>query len=87
MNRERRRREALYLSLYREFYDQIECGEKVKEYRDRSPFWDSRLENTDYERVVFRNGYHKDARKMSWSIKKITKTKDMWVIHLGERLG
>ena len=34
------------------------------EYRKRSPYWRKRLEDRNYDALLFRNGYAKDAPEM-----------------------
>ena len=50
----------LWLTLKREWFDMIASGKKKEEYREIKPYWDVRL-NKDYDFVIFRNGYAKDA--------------------------
>ena len=51
------RKSVLHLTLHREFFDQIASGTKKTEYRDTSDYWARRLEDRDYDEIVFRNGY------------------------------
>lgn len=44
----------LKMTLNKEFFDQILSGEKIEEYRDFTPFWESRLLEKDTEEIVFR---------------------------------
>lgn len=51
----------------------IESGEKKEEYREFKPYWESRLcchfphkyAMRDFEIIIFKNGYNKNARTMS----------------------
>jgi hypothetical protein len=55
----------LKMTLNKEFFDQILSGEKIEEYRDFTPFWESRLLEKDtkeivfkeYDAIEFKNGY------------------------------
>ncbi len=60
------RKNILYLTLKKEFFDQIKKGEKSSEYREFKTYWIKRLMNDDgsfkqFDFVDFRNGYHKNA--------------------------
>jgi hypothetical protein len=54
----------LHLNLHREFIAQIAAGAKRTEYRRRSPYWKTRLENRKYDVIQFRNGYATKAPVM-----------------------
>ena len=56
--------EILHLNLYREYFDDIACKRKRIEYRRRSRYWRKRLENRNYDAILFRNGYAKNAPEM-----------------------
>ena len=81
----------LYLVLKTEYFDEILAGTKIKEYREDSEFYESRFLSQDrtrfknYHSVIFQNGYHKNARRMTVKIKKIT-LGFRFIIHLGEIL-
>lgn len=71
---------TLYLTLKSEWFDMIASGYKLEEYRDIKPYWIKRFLTRPfyddknpvltkdmikrYERIEFRNGYSKNARKM-----------------------
>lgn len=48
---------TLYLSLKSEFFNAIKVGSKTKEYRLRNAYWDKRLENRQYDKIVLTLGY------------------------------
>ncbi len=79
----------LFLILQRTYFNEIIDGTKNKEYRDDTPFYYSRFMNKDcskfrnYHSVIFQEGYHKNARRMTVKIKKIT-LGSRFVIHLDE---
>lgn len=79
----------LFLILQKEFFDEIIAGTKTKEYREDSDFHDSRFLTKDhnqfkrYDTVIFQNGYHKNARRITVEIKKIT-LQSRYIIHLGK---
>jgi hypothetical protein len=54
----------LHLTLKREFFAAIAAGTKRSEYRDLTPFWQTRLEGRHYDLIKFRNGYRPDAPEM-----------------------
>jgi len=55
---------VLRLTLKKKWYDMIASGEKKEEYREPKPYWQTRLENKDFDVIQFRNGYAKDAPTM-----------------------
>lgn len=82
-------KKPLFLILQRTYFNAIIDGTKNKEYRDDTPFYYSRFMNKDcskfrnYDSVIFQEGYHKNARRMTVKIKKIT-LGSRFVIHLDE---
>ncbi len=48
---------TLYLNLKSGYFDQINSGEKMYEYRMVTPYWTKRLHNRNYENIVLRKGY------------------------------
>jgi hypothetical protein len=87
---------TLYLTLKKQWFDLINDGIKTEEYREIKPYWQTRLEGKAYDVVEFRNGYQKDASKMTFKIKEIVKAsgnaewgasdgQTYYVIKLGER--
>jgi hypothetical protein len=54
----------LHLTLKREWFDQIACGEKKEEFRQYKPYWKKRLERRKYDAILFRNGYASNAPEM-----------------------
>ena len=89
---------VLYLTLKKQWFDLINSGFKTEEYREIKPYWEKRFDNKTYDAVEFRNGYHKDAPKMSFKIDKIfqgngrtewgaIQGETYYVIKLGERIN
>lgn len=81
----------LYLSLFKNWFDQIAAGTKTEEYRKRSDYWRVRLfVNGDhsmpkmFDKIYFRNGYHKTSRRMLVNFKGIRVDKDHYTIILGK---
>jgi hypothetical protein len=70
--RDRSAAAVLQLNLHREYFAAIAVGTKRIEYRDRTPYWKTRLEGRRYDLVCFRNGY-------------ATNAPEMWVEWLGVR--
>lgn len=75
----------LHLNLKYEYFDQIQSGEKVEEYRLHNAYWKKRLINPDgtpveYDGILIKRGYPKrdDASRIlkrlwrGWTIKEIT---------------
>ena len=83
---------TLHLVLKSCWYDKIESGQKTSEYRECKPYWDKRLQNAQYNTVVFHKGY--TSTTMQFEIKSIsitTQPNDLqlpscWEIKLGKRL-
>lgn len=48
---------TLNLALKREYFDAIQSGKKIEEYRLCTPYWTRRLEGKNYERVMLTLGY------------------------------
>lgn len=78
----------LFLTMQKVWFDAIENGSKIEEYRDNTPFYKSRLLNKDkkafknYKTVILQEGYHTDARRMIIEVEKITLNR-YFTIHLG----
>jgi len=54
----------LHLNLHREYFAAIANKTKRIEYRSRTPYWKTRLENREYDAISFRNGYSTNAPEM-----------------------
>ena len=54
----------LHLNLHREWFAAIAAKTKRIEYRRRTPYWKTRLENRKYDAISFRNGYATKAPEM-----------------------
>jgi hypothetical protein len=52
---------VLHLNLHREWFASFATKAKRAEYRRRTPYWKTRLENRKYDVIQFRNGYATDA--------------------------
>ena len=78
-------KKVLHLNLYRKYFDEIVSGKKTIEYRDKTPYWTTRLSNKKYDYIYFRNGYSKDAPMMLVEYKGVTIT-NQFEITLGEVL-
>lgn len=87
----------LRLVLTYKWYDMIDAGEKLEEYRDLTKFYRSRIEGRDYDIVTFYRGYAKDRKTMSFKYGgyRVGTGQEKWgavpgkqyyVIKLGERL-
>lgn len=51
----------LVLNLKREYFEQIKLGIKTEEYRLCTPYWQKRLENKNYDKVIIKLGYPKNS--------------------------
>ena len=80
----------LHLNLHRIFFSQIADKTKRMEYRRRTPYWKTRLENRQYDVIQFRNGYASDAPEMLvefLGVRRIKKDgKNVYAIRLGKIL-
>ena len=56
--------DILHLNLHREWFAAIVSKTKRIEYRRRTPYWKTRLENRKYDMIQFRNGYATTAPEM-----------------------
>ena len=64
----------LHLNLHRQFFAEIAARTKRIEYRERTAYWQKRLEGRDYGVIQFLNGYATKAPVMQvefLSVKKI----------------
>jgi len=80
--------DTLHLTLHRKWFDEILSGKKKIEYREIKPYWTKRLFNSDgsrksYTKIIFKNGYSKNAPEMTVELKGIEK-KDEYGLLLGE---
>lgn len=75
-------KKVLYLTLKKEFFNQIEEGTKTSEYREYKEHWIKKLTNPDgtfkhYDLILFQNGYRKDAPQMLVEFRGIKVNKNM----------
>lgn len=93
---------VLHLTLKKKWFDMIASGEKKEEYRETKPYWVKRLHfdiwNTrPFDRIIFRNGYSKDAPRLTVEMKGMRigkpktglcepgdETKDVYILELGK---
>jgi hypothetical protein len=64
---------VLILTIKKEWFDLIRKGIKKTEYREIKRVWDKRLGNSQYDYVVFSNGYSRKSPKILAECKSITK--------------
>lgn len=94
---EQKETRSLFLTIKKEFFDQIARGEKKEEYREITDYWKSRLEDKEYDQVIFQNGYSPDAPRLIVPLLEICKGevnpewapleflgKEFYVLKLGE---
>ncbi|ADU98996.1 hypothetical protein [Alicycliphilus denitrificans] len=48
---------TLVLRLKAVYFDAIRDGQKLEEFRERTPYWRQRLEGRTFDRVVLTKGY------------------------------
>jgi hypothetical protein len=77
---------ALYLTLHRQWFDEIAAGTKKTEYREIKPHWQTRLEGKAYDEIHFRNGYGAERPFMRVECRGIEKN-GCYRIHLGKILS
>lgn len=78
----------LFLIMQGYWFDEIESGRKTEEYRDNTPFYQSRFLDKkgnfkNFKKIILQEGYHKDARRMIIEFKKIEKNKREFIIYMG----
>ncbi|MFC2444625.1 MAG: ASCH domain-containing protein [Veillonella parvula] len=62
---------TLHLTINKKWFDMILSGKKTEEYREIKPYYILRLIRRDYDNVVFRNGYARDAPSLTIELKTI----------------
>lgn len=88
---EKTQEKPLFLIMQEVWFDKIESGEKTEEYRDNTPFYQSRLLNKDktafkkYKTVILQVGYHTGAKRLIVEVEKITLKRE-FTIYLGKIL-
>ncbi|QZA70935.1 RNA binding protein [Erwinia phage AH06] len=48
---------TLQLAVNGEYFDAMKDGSKVEEFRLTTPYWEKRLLNRDYDRLIITRGY------------------------------
>ena len=66
-----RQMSTLHLTLKKQWFDMILSGMKTEEYREIKPYYNLRLIGKEYDTVVFRNGYARDAPSLTVELKTI----------------
>ncbi len=83
---------VLHLTLKKKWFDMILSGEKKEEYRQDKKYWKNRFVKEgywhsqtckDFDVIVFKNGYAKDAPEMEveclgMSLEDLTEMKEGW---------
>jgi hypothetical protein len=81
---------VLHLNLHRQYFAAIVAKTKRREYRRRTPYWKTRLENRKYDVIQFRNGYATNAPEMQvefLGVRRIKKDgRNVYAIRLGRIL-
>ena len=55
---------VLHLTLKKKWFDMILSGEKKAEYREVTEYWRIRLVGKNFDAILFKNGYGKNAPQM-----------------------
>ena len=80
----------LHLNLHRQYFAAIVAKTKRIEYRRRTPYWKTRLENRKYDMIQFRNGYATAAPEMRVEFLGVRRIKkdgnNVYAIRLGKIL-
>ena len=84
-------KKRLYLILKKEPFEAILKGTKKKEFRDFTKYYADRLydaenEPIQFDSVLFRNGYSKEARSFEIEFIRTEIGKESFIIHLGNIL-
>jgi len=76
-------KEVLHLVLMKDPFQRIMNGTKKIEYRDRTNYWNRRLQDKNIKWIYFQYAYHKNPTHM---VVEVTDTKitDRWELHLGK---
>jgi hypothetical protein len=76
----------LVLHLKREYWEAIRDGSKHEEYRLRTPYWERRLRNKEFSRVVLMLGYPRSGDDSRALHRKWTGCRETTITHplLGE---
>jgi hypothetical protein len=77
----------LHLTLHRRWFADIASGEKKIEYRERKPYWKTRLQGRRYDIIKFRNGYSKNAPEIMVEFRGVRKAPKKYEILLGRILS
>lgn len=77
----------LQLNLHREFFAQVAARAKRVEYRERTPYWQKRLEGRKYSVIQFRNGYATKAPEMRVEFLGVKKIHRWGAPHYAIQLG
>ncbi|HRG00818.1 MAG TPA: hypothetical protein PKZ75_06860 [Bacteroidia bacterium] len=82
---------TLKIVIKGEWFDMIMAKTKVIEYREVTPFWESRLydkagKKREYELIEFINGYNSDARRMLTKYEGFSKKGGLFHINIGKIL-
>lgn len=75
---------TLHLVLKYKWYDLIERGEKLWEYRDKKPIWKKKIWDECPVIIVFHRGY--TSTTMSWLVDHIEDRPHMYAIRLSCRV-
>jgi hypothetical protein len=73
----------LTIPIHRHHFEAILCGDKTIEYRDKSPYWYSRLAFRKYSTARIVNGRNTKSQWMTCQITEIIEKDDCFEIHLG----
>lgn len=73
----------LFLTLKKEWFDKIYCGEKTEEYRKITPRYIFMF-SKHYDYILFQNGYRLSSPRLYIELKQIIIKDDLFVLQLGK---
>lgn len=73
----------LTIPIHRHHFEAILCGDKTIEYRDKSPYWYSRLAFRKYSTARIVNGRNTKSQWLTCPILDIVEKDDCFEIHMG----
>lgn len=54
----------LFMTIKRQYFDEIKAGTKTEEYRLVKPHWVNKLVGKEYTHIIFQNGYSRNAPRI-----------------------
>lgn len=54
----------LFMTIKKQYFDEIKAGTKTEEYRLVKPHWVNKLVGKEYTHIIFQNGYSRNAPRI-----------------------